>query len=114
MRNSHIIFIFICLGIFQTFETLATKLADQPRSEYILSPNFQISSTRVTRKYTLKVTNTTAAPDGFWRSVLAINHQIPGPLIEVSHSSCYTSSLETYILLAQSYLDRVDMMIKWV
>lgn len=55
-----------------------------PKSEYVLSQDFQITSTPQTRKYTLAVTNTTGAPDGFLREVLAINNQIPGPLIEAS------------------------------
>lgn len=52
--------------------------------QYRLRPDFKITSKTITRKYELIITNTTAAPDGFLRSVLAINGQTPGPLIEVS------------------------------
>ncbi|KAG0144310.1 hypothetical protein CROQUDRAFT_660182 [Cronartium quercuum f. sp. fusiforme G11] len=58
--------------------------AQAPHSEYLLNPNFEICSKPQTRKYTLVVHNTTASPDGFWREVLAINNQMPGPLIEAN------------------------------
>ncbi|KAG0146995.1 hypothetical protein CROQUDRAFT_43546 [Cronartium quercuum f. sp. fusiforme G11] len=58
--------------------------AQVPNSEYLLNPNFVITSKTQTRKYTLVVHNTTASPDGFWREVLAINNQMPGPLIEAN------------------------------
>ncbi|KNZ63434.1 hypothetical protein VP01_1144g4 [Puccinia sorghi] len=51
--------------------------------EYVLRPEFQISDKPTTRRYTFNVTQSTAALDGFLRPVLAINGQIPGPLIEV-------------------------------
>lgn len=50
---------------------------------YHLRSDFRITDKKTTRKYEFVITNTTAAPDGFWRRVLAINNQIPGPLIEV-------------------------------
>jgi FtsP/CotA-like multicopper oxidase with cupredoxin domain len=52
-------------------------------NKYILSPDFEITDKPKTRKYTFHVTESTAALDGFLRPVLAINGQIPGPLIEV-------------------------------
>ncbi|KNE91270.1 hypothetical protein PSTG_15294 [Puccinia striiformis f. sp. tritici PST-78] len=52
--------------------------------EYILSPHFDINEERITRTYTFNVTETTAALDGFLRPVLAINGQVPGPLIEAN------------------------------
>lgn len=59
--------------------------ASPPQShEYILSPQFKISSEPTTRKYSLTVTESTAALDGFLRPALAINGQIPGPLIEAN------------------------------
>ncbi|EGG11670.1 multicopper-oxidase laccase-like protein [Melampsora larici-populina 98AG31] len=58
------------------------KLA-QPSTEYILG-DFDINSGAVTRKFEFVCTNTTASPDGFLRGVLAINNQIPGPLIEAN------------------------------
>ncbi|PLW16166.1 hypothetical protein PCANC_19095 [Puccinia coronata f. sp. avenae] len=52
--------------------------------EYILKSDFEITAEPTTRRYTLTVTETTAALDGFLRPVLAINNQIPGPLIEAN------------------------------
>lgn len=52
--------------------------------EYILSPYFDIKSEPTIRKYSLTVTETTGLLDGFLRPVLAINGQIPGPLIEAN------------------------------
>ncbi|WAQ80831.1 hypothetical protein PtA15_1A169 [Puccinia triticina] len=52
--------------------------------QYILSPHFDINAKPKTRKYTFHVTETTAALDGFLRPVLAINGQIPGPLIQAN------------------------------
>ncbi|KAA1115351.1 sphingosine N-acyltransferase lac1 [Puccinia graminis f. sp. tritici] len=52
--------------------------------QYILSPDFEITDKPKTRKYTFHVTESTAALDGFLRPVLAINGQIPGPLIEAN------------------------------
>lgn len=39
-------------------------------------------TTGKTRQYTLTITNTTMAPDGFERLVLVVNDQYPGPVIE--------------------------------
>ncbi|PLW14623.1 hypothetical protein PCANC_02554 [Puccinia coronata f. sp. avenae] len=47
-------------------------------------PDFQITDKPTTRRYTFNVTGSTAALDGFLRPVLAINGQIPGPLIQAN------------------------------
>ncbi|OAW00131.1 hypothetical protein PTTG_25172 [Puccinia triticina 1-1 BBBD Race 1] len=52
--------------------------------EYVLKADFDIHALPTTRRYNLTVTETTAALDGFLRPVLAINGQIPGPLIEAN------------------------------
>jgi len=52
--------------------------------EYILKSDFRITADPTLRRYTLNVTETIAALDGFLRPVLAINDQIPGPLIEAN------------------------------
>ncbi|MBW0529895.1 hypothetical protein O181_069610, partial [Austropuccinia psidii MF-1] len=56
--------------------------------EYILKSDFKISATPVTREYNFVITETTAALDGFSKPVLAINNQIPGPLIEANEGDC--------------------------
>ncbi|KAI9600806.1 hypothetical protein H4Q26_000599 [Puccinia striiformis f. sp. tritici PST-130] len=52
--------------------------------EYILKSDFDIHAKPTTRRYNLTVTETKAALDGFLRQVMAINGQIPGPLIEAN------------------------------
>lgn len=52
--------------------------------DYDLSTNYYdtVPDTGVTREYWLEVTNTTLAPDGVERIVLAVNGTLPGPTIE--------------------------------
>lgn len=64
-----------------SFSNLAISASSQ---EYILSPHFDINSNSTTRRFILHVSESTAALDGFLRPVLAINGQIPGPLIEAN------------------------------
>ncbi|MBW0501215.1 hypothetical protein O181_040930 [Austropuccinia psidii MF-1] len=52
--------------------------------DLLLSPNHQITNVPRKRSYTFVVTNQTAAPDGFQRTMLVINNQSPGPLIEAN------------------------------
>ncbi|KAG0151259.1 hypothetical protein CROQUDRAFT_37157 [Cronartium quercuum f. sp. fusiforme G11] len=75
-----------CAGLVFQPETVSASVQDvrAPGKEYVLSSKFEISSTKQTRKFELRVTNTSASPDGFLRHVLAINGQIPGPLIEAN------------------------------
>lgn len=47
-----------------------------------------------TREYTLKVTNTTIAPDGIERLALLVNGQMPGPTIEASWGDTIVVHLE--------------------
>ncbi|PLW20584.1 hypothetical protein PCANC_06544 [Puccinia coronata f. sp. avenae] len=52
--------------------------------DLVLSPNHVITNKPRTLNYTFVVTNQTGAPDGFMRSMLVINGQYPGPLIEAN------------------------------
>ncbi|KNZ54171.1 hypothetical protein VP01_301g2 [Puccinia sorghi] len=61
----------------------AALAGSAPPQEYVLKSDFRITAHPTLRRYTLNVTETMAALDGFLRPVLAINDQIPGPLIEV-------------------------------
>ncbi|KAG0144312.1 hypothetical protein CROQUDRAFT_660183 [Cronartium quercuum f. sp. fusiforme G11] len=76
--------------LFQTVrgETIVTSQISQkskaPKTEYTLNPRFKIRSKRKTRRYSWVVHEANAAPDGFWRPVLAINNQMPGPVIEAN------------------------------
>lgn len=51
--------------------------------DYSLSTNWyeEAPDTGVVREYWFEVTNTTAAPDGVERLILAINGSVPGPTI---------------------------------
>lgn len=71
------------IGFVYIARCIPQKKLAQPSNEYILG-DFDINSNAITRKFEFVCTNTTAAPDGFLRSVLAINNQIPGPLIEAN------------------------------
>ncbi|MBW0486398.1 hypothetical protein O181_026113 [Austropuccinia psidii MF-1] len=67
--------------------------------EYVLRPTFKISAMPVTRVYTFTVTETTASLDGFLRPVLAINNQIPGPLIEANEGDCLEIRVINYMAI---------------
>jgi FtsP/CotA-like multicopper oxidase with cupredoxin domain len=52
---------------------------------YVLSPSWNINAAPTTRSYTLTLTNVTGiGPDGYQRNMIAINGQMPGPLIEAN------------------------------
>lgn len=52
--------------------------------DLILNHTHLITNQSRTRDYTLVITNQTAAPDGYLRTMLVINGQYPGPLIEAN------------------------------
>ncbi|EGG04955.1 multi-copper oxidase laccase-like protein [Melampsora larici-populina 98AG31] len=84
MINHFGLLLLLMYGVIQDIQCHDTKEAVAPRKEYKLDCEFEVSSKKRLRKYEWIVTNTTGAPDGFWRSVLAINNQMPGPLIEAN------------------------------
>lgn len=53
-------------------------------SEYVLDMSWDLNAAPTTRVYNLTVSNITAAPDGVFRYIFAINGQFPGPVIEVN------------------------------
>ncbi|KAI9572572.1 multi-copper oxidase laccase-like protein [Boletus coccyginus] len=53
-------------------------------STFLLDPSFGITSTPTTRYHEWVVEEMSGAPDGFERTVLVVNGQFPGPLIEVN------------------------------
>lgn len=53
-------------------------------TELDLATNFTISSTPTTREYTFNISHGLAAPDGFWKPMILVNNQSPGPLIEAN------------------------------
>ncbi|KAK5124865.1 hypothetical protein LTR85_001055 [Meristemomyces frigidus] len=77
---------------FTTFTSLCTENGTSPGSDpdsfcgyTALDNSYEVMPiTCVTREYDFEITNTTLSPDGFERLVLAINGQMPGPLIEAN------------------------------
>ncbi|KAG8220174.1 multi-copper oxidase laccase-like protein [Butyriboletus roseoflavus] len=53
-------------------------------STFLLDPTFNITSTPTTRYYEWVVEEMTGSPNGFERTMLVVNGQFPGPLIEVN------------------------------
>ncbi|KAF8601046.1 hypothetical protein BDV93DRAFT_524949 [Ceratobasidium sp. AG-I] len=57
----------------------------QPRLEQLtLSPDFVITDKPTTRYYDFTITQEEGAPDGFYRQMLVVNGQYPGPTIEAN------------------------------
>ncbi|EGN92690.1 multi-copper oxidase laccase-like protein [Serpula lacrymans var. lacrymans S7.3] len=53
-------------------------------SSFLLNSSFVITSTPTTRYYEWAVGEATGSPDDFQRTMLVVNNQFPGPLIEVN------------------------------
>ncbi|KAI6133420.1 multi-copper oxidase laccase-like protein [Pisolithus croceorrhizus] len=53
-------------------------------SSFLLDPSFEVTSTPTTRYYEWVVGEATGSPDGYKRTMLVVNNQFPGPLIEVN------------------------------
>lgn len=61
-----------------------TSVADfrRPENEYILDDNWNFNAPPTIREYNFTITNIVGDPDGVYRTLIAINKQLPGPLIE--------------------------------
>lgn len=53
-------------------------------TELNLETNFVVSGTPVVREYEFNISHGLAAPDGFWKPMILVNNQSPGPLIEAN------------------------------
>lgn len=53
-------------------------------TELDLATNFTVSSTPTLREYVFNISHGLAAPDGFWKPMILVNNQSPGPLIEAN------------------------------
>ncbi|KAG6032973.1 hypothetical protein E4U40_005738 [Claviceps sp. LM458 group G5] len=51
-------------------------------SEYVLSPSWNATAATVTREYHWTIMDARLNPDGVYRSMMLINNQFPGPLVE--------------------------------
>ncbi|PLW47165.1 hypothetical protein PCASD_02319 [Puccinia coronata f. sp. avenae] len=72
---------------------------------YLSSHDFKISATPQTRHYNFRIRASVGAPDGFSKTMLVINNQFPGPLIECNEG-------DTLSIVVQNDLD-TDVSIHW-
>lgn len=54
------------------------------RTELDLETGFTVSATPAVREYEFHISHGLAAPDGFWKPMILVNGQSPGPLIEAN------------------------------
>ncbi|KDN38419.1 hypothetical protein RSAG8_09513, partial [Rhizoctonia solani AG-8 WAC10335] len=64
--------------------TAATPTVTQALSQLTLSSDFEITNLPVTRTYDWTVSTATGSPDGYYRPMLVVNGQYPGPTIEAN------------------------------
>ncbi|CAE6488885.1 unnamed protein product [Rhizoctonia solani] len=64
--------------------TSATATVTQAVSQLTLSSDFEITDVPVTRTYDWTVATATGSPDGYYRPMLVVNGQYPGPTIEAN------------------------------
>ncbi|KAG8775201.1 laccase, multicopper oxidase, benzenediol:oxygen oxidorectuctase [Ceratobasidium sp. 428] len=76
------------LGLAQTTTTTSTtapaSTVTQALSQMTLSSDFVITNVPATRTYNWVVATATGAPDGYYRPMLVVNGQYPGPMIEAN------------------------------
>ncbi|KAF8601045.1 hypothetical protein BDV93DRAFT_586815 [Ceratobasidium sp. AG-I] len=79
----------------------------QPRLEQLtLSSNFEITDKPTTRTYDWTITQEEGAPDGFYRPMLVVNGQYPGPTIEANEG-------DTIIVKVKNNLPKVGTSLHW-
>lgn len=66
-----------------TSSTTITSSAT-PTAAYTLDPSFVITDAATTRTYNWTIAQKVAAPDGYQKTIIAINNQLPGPVIEAN------------------------------
>ncbi|CAE7189797.1 unnamed protein product [Rhizoctonia solani] len=64
--------------------TAASSTVTQALSQLKLSSDFEITNVPATRTYDWTVATATGSPDGYYRPMLVINGQYPGPTIEAN------------------------------
>ncbi|KAG8712811.1 laccase, multicopper oxidase, benzenediol:oxygen oxidorectuctase [Ceratobasidium sp. 394] len=74
--------------------------------EFTLSPNFKITDKPRTREYNFVVEMKWGAPDGFYRQMLVVNGQYPGPTIEANEG-------DTVVVHVKNKLKKVGTSIHW-
>ncbi|KAG8707230.1 laccase, multicopper oxidase, benzenediol:oxygen oxidorectuctase [Ceratobasidium sp. 395] len=79
----------------------------QPRfDQFTLSPDFKITDKPTTREYNWVVEMKEGAPDGFYRKMLVVNDQYPGPTIEANEG-------DTIIVNVKNKLPKIGTSIHW-
>ncbi|KAH9825619.1 multicopper oxidase 1 [Teratosphaeria destructans] len=53
-------------------------------NDYILDPRWDYDAPAQRREYTFTIRDQIHNPDGFWRPMILVNNQFPGPLLEVN------------------------------
>ncbi|KAI0033491.1 Cupredoxin [Vararia minispora EC-137] len=85
----------------------ATASAIAPAvSAYVLNSSFTITDTPATRSFDWVVAAQTGTPDGYNRTLITINNQMPGPLIEANEG-------DTIIVTVRNSLVNQTMSIHW-
>ena len=70
-------------GLPDSLETVHIEQLINP-DELDLRTNFSVTSETTTREYEFNISLASAAPDGFYKPMILINGQSPGPLIEAN------------------------------
>ncbi|KAG9077249.1 laccase, multicopper oxidase, benzenediol:oxygen oxidorectuctase [Ceratobasidium sp. UAMH 11750] len=79
----------------------------QPRlDQFTLSPDFKITDKPETREYHWVIEMKQGAPDGFYRQMLVVNDQYPGPTIEANEG-------DTIVIHVENKLEKVGTSIHW-
>lgn len=65
-------------------ERVSTDTGKNPFDEYILSSDWDFETQPQVREYTWTIQETEYNPDGVFRTMILINNQYPGPLVEVN------------------------------
>ncbi|KAG8702800.1 laccase, multicopper oxidase, benzenediol:oxygen oxidorectuctase [Ceratobasidium sp. 423] len=79
----------------------------QPRLEQLsLSPDFKITNEPTTREYNWTISMQEGAPDGFYRQMLVVNGQYPGPVIEANEG-------DTIIVNVKNEIPHVGTSLHW-
>jgi FtsP/CotA-like multicopper oxidase with cupredoxin domain len=72
-------------------------------SDYILSPDWDISENPTTRRYQWTISDEEVNPDGVYRQMILINGQFPGPLIECNEGDTLEIEIDNQSINATSF-----------
>ncbi|KAJ1300466.1 hypothetical protein OPQ81_005281 [Rhizoctonia solani] len=81
-------------------------LVQQRLEQLTLSPDFEITDKPTTRTYDWTISMQEGAPDGFYRKMLVVNGQYPGPTIEANEG-------DTIIVNVKNKIPKVGTSVHW-